>query len=65
MEKRTTLEAQAAAVAERMEALGLDPQQSLPLNNGSRRTAEKRALLQAIRDAAAKAGREPPFTANF
>lgn len=65
MEKRTTLEAQAAAVAARMEALGLKPDQPLPLNNGSRRTAEKRALLQTIHDAAAREGRDPPFDANF
>ncbi len=54
-----------AQLAERKRELGIviDPERYR--NNGKRRTASKRALLQALSDLAAKEGRQPPYKANF
>lgn len=60
----TTLERQAAMVAERKIERGIAADE-LPRNNGSRRTPEKRALLRIINDNARACGREPAFQANF
>ncbi len=63
--RRFTLEQQAEAIeAMRREKGYTDYNYVLP-NNGTRRTASKRALLQYIRDEAAKDGKEPPFKASF
>ena len=48
-----------------MAAVGLRDDMPLPVNNGSRRTAGKRALLQAIADNARAEGRERAFAAKF
>jgi hypothetical protein len=50
---------------ERKAQLGITGGVYMPLNSGRLRTESKRALLQAIRDNAAKQGREPLFAANF
>ncbi len=54
-----------AWVIARKQALGITDQDPLALNDGSRRTDSKRALLQAIADNARAQGREPTFKANF
>ena len=54
-----------AWVTARKQALGITDQEPLALNDGSRRTPSKRALLQAIADNARAQGREPKFKANF
>ncbi len=54
-----------AWVTARKQALGITDQDPLALNDGSRRTDSKRALLQAIADNARAQGREPTFKANF
>ncbi|BBK44555.1 hypothetical protein STVA_45750 [Allostella vacuolata] len=62
--RRTTLEEQARRIAARMAELGIDFL-VVPPNAGSRRTPEKRALLQVIADNARAQGREPAFAAKF
>ena len=54
-----------AWVTARKRELGITDQEPLALNDGSRRTLSKRALLQAIADNARAQGREPKFKANF
>ena len=54
-----------AWVTARKQELGITDQEPLALNDGSRRTLSKRALLQAIADNARAQGREPKFKANF
>jgi hypothetical protein len=54
-----------AWVTARKRELGITDQEPLALNDGSRRTPSKRALLQAIADNARAQGREPTFKANF
>ena len=54
-----------ARITARRQALGMTDQEPLALNDGSRRTESKRALLQAIADNARAQGREPRFKANF
>jgi len=54
-----------AWVTARKRELGITDQEPLALNDGSRRTESKRALLQAIADNARAQGREPKFKANF
>lgn len=54
-----------AWVTARRQDLGRTDQEPLALNDGSRRTESKRALLQAIADNARAQGREPKFKANF
>jgi len=54
-----------AWVTARRQDLGMTDQEPLALNDGSRRTESKRALLQAIADNARAQGREPKFKANF
>ena len=45
----------------RKRELGLTGRDLVPRNDGARRTASKRALLQAIEDNARAQGREPRF----
>jgi hypothetical protein len=60
---KTTLEEQGRRILQREKELGLDGPISIPINDGSRRTLEKRALLRTIRDHARAEGREPRFYA--
>lgn len=54
-----------ALLTERQRVLGIDPEDfERARNTGERRTAEKRALLQAIRERAEAAG-EQPILARF
>lgn len=56
----------AAELEERKRALGIDRARfEAARNNGTRRTPEKRALLQALADEARRQGRKPSFEANF
>jgi hypothetical protein len=57
------LEDQERWLAQRKAELGLEGRDYVPVNNGSRRTPEKRALLQTIHDNARAQGREPSFYA--
>jgi hypothetical protein len=51
-------------INERLKALGI-ADYPVPQNPGTRRTPEKRALLQQIADNARAQGREPQFKAKF
>lgn len=59
-----TIEEQAERIARRVKALGWLSVPA-PINDGSRRTVEKRRLLTAIAENAKAQGREPRFQANF
>jgi hypothetical protein len=50
----------AAALATRIAAVG-----TIPVNDGARRTPEKRALLQELEDRQHAIGQEPVFKANY
>lgn len=60
---RTTLEEQGRAILKREKELGLDGPIPIPVNDGSRRTPAKQALLRAIRGHAEAQGRKPRFSA--
>lgn len=62
--RTVTIEEQAERIARRVEALGWS---SVPasVNDGARRTPEKRRLLTAIEENAQAQGREPRFKAQF
>jgi len=62
---RITLEEQGRRILQRERELGLNGPIVVPANDGSRRTPEKRALLQALADDAAARGMEPRFKAKF
>jgi hypothetical protein len=54
------------ALEQRVRAAGFEPGTAfVARNDGSRRTAEKRALLSALADGARAAGNEPTFKAKF
>lgn len=50
---------------QRKAELGIQGQDYVPVNSGTRRTDEKRAVLQSIAENAHAQGREPRFTAKF
>lgn len=58
--RTVTIEEQAERIARRVEALGWSSVPA-PVNDGARRTAEKRRLLKAIEENAKAQGREPRF----
>jgi hypothetical protein len=60
MKTLTLREIEEGLIARKRE-LGLTGRDLLPRNDGARRTASKRALLQAIEDNARAQGREPRF----
>lgn len=58
--RTVTIEEQAERIARKVEALGWSSVPA-PLNDGTRRTAEKRRLLEAIEENAKAQGRKPRF----
>lgn len=60
-----TLDELSAKITKRKEELGLNGTEYVLRNSGTKRTSEKRALLQSIYDQCKLMGREPPFKANF
>lgn len=58
---RVRLEELEKALDRRKAELGFSGGQYVLPNGGASRTAEKRELLEAIRDAASRAGRKPAF----
>jgi len=52
-------------IDQRKKELGIVGNSYVPLNSGRRRTPEKRAMLQRLRDLAEEDGGQPPFEANF
>ncbi|WP_281017633.1 MULTISPECIES: hypothetical protein [unclassified Minwuia] len=52
-------------LAKRKQELGIVIDPDAYRNDGSRRTASKRALLQALADNAVAQGRSVPFKANY
>lgn len=65
MTRRITLQAHVEAVSARRREQEITAPLACPVNNGSRRTREKRSLLAVIADNARSNGREPAFSANF
>ncbi|HWK48225.1 MAG TPA: hypothetical protein VNT30_26115 [Stellaceae bacterium] len=63
--RKTSIEAQAAILAERRALLGWSTEVPVLPNSGSRRTQEKRDLLKAIETSARSQGRKPKFTAAY
>ncbi|PWR18426.1 hypothetical protein [Zavarzinia aquatilis] len=59
-----TIEQQAERIARRVKALGWSTVPA-PVNDGTRRTVEKRRLLAAISESAGAQGRTPRFRARF
>lgn len=60
-----TLKEMSARIEKRKAELGLVGNNYVPKNSGLRRTPEKRALLQWIKDECERKGKKPPFDANF
>lgn len=52
-------------IDQRKSVLGIVGNNYVSLNSGRRRTPEKRALLQRLRDIAAAKGTKPKFEANL
>jgi hypothetical protein len=63
--KTITLERQAQAIERWKSENGVVGRDYVPVNDGARRTASKRALLKALSDSAAERSAPAPFLANF
>lgn len=63
--RKITIEEQKDWLERRKAELGISGDNFAPSNNGKRRTASKRALLDELRELAERDGQEPPFKANF
>ena len=63
--KIITLAEMSTRIEEYKKRYGIVGNDYVPKNSGLRRTPEKRALLQWIKDECEKKGKKPPFDANF
>ncbi|HXR35782.1 MAG TPA: hypothetical protein VN754_07535 [Candidatus Binataceae bacterium] len=62
--KRTTLERQAETIERWKSRSGVTGRDYVPANSGATRSPSKRALLQAIDDAARERGARPRFASD-